>query len=188
VGAFIALSLIVYAADPHAANTGARAVPTLSATATATAASRPAPRASARVPVSPSATPRKPHFPPETLAAFRAFASTGDASEVHQVGAGSEGLPSCPVPNIYVTVNRALTGKTLEADLSAFFVQSGLINTRCQAFLFAYHSQSDYQANRNNGYTAGRVALTDTGSGSQQNLEVDTGAATSTQTQFDFNF
>jgi hypothetical protein len=69
-------------------------------------------------------------------------------------------------------------------------VQSGLLNSQCQAFVFAYHSKADYQANQNNGYTAGRVALTNTGSGSGRNLEVDTGSVVSIteQTAFDFNF
>lgn len=192
VGAFVALALIVYAADPHAAGSGAHSAPTPTATATVPAASRPVPTASARAAVSPSTTRHKDRFPPTTLAAFRAFAATGDASQVHQVGAGSEGLPSCPEPNIYVTVNGGLSPKTLEADLSAFFVQSGLINSPCQAFLFAYHSHSDYQAHLGDGYTVGRLALTNTGSGAQRNLEVDVGAVTSEaynmQTQFDFNF
>jgi hypothetical protein len=132
---------------------------------------------------------REPSFPPTTLAGFRAFAATGDASQVHQVATSSEGLPSCPEPNSYVTVSPALTGKALEADLSAFFVQSGFLSSQCQAFVFAYHSMSDYQANKDNGFTAGRVALTtNSGSSPQFNLEVDTGSATSEQTEFDFNF
>ncbi len=53
-------------------------------------------------------------------------------------------------------------------------------------------SQSDYQAHLGDGYTVGRVAITNTGSGSQRNLEVDVGEVTSEsynmQTQFDFNF
>jgi hypothetical protein len=116
----------------------------------------------------------KPGFPPKTLAAFRAFAATGDASQVHRVATASDGLPSCPEPSIYVTVSRALTGRALEADLSAFFVQSGLINSHCQAFVFAFHGRHDYRVHRNDGYTAGRVALTtNAGSGSRHNLEVD---------------
>lgn len=190
VGAFIALSLVVYAADPHAAGSGAHSAPTPAATGITPAASRPVPKASISVVASPSPTLHKPSFPPTTLAAFRAFASTGDASQVHQVGTSSEGLPSCPEPNIYVTINPALNGKALEADLSAFFVQKGLINNSCQAFLFAYHT--DYQAHLHNGYTVGRVALTNTGPGSQRNLEVDVGEVTSdsynVQAQFEFNF
>jgi len=122
------------------------------------------------------------------LADFRVFAATGDASDVHQVGTSSDGLPSCPEPSIYVTVSPALTVRELEADLSAFFVQSGLVNSRCQAFVFAYHSLNDYKANVNNGYTAGRVALTNTGPGLQRNLEVDAGDVLDFPAQFDFNF
>jgi hypothetical protein len=67
-----------------------------------------------------------------------------------------------------------LSGRTLQADLSAFFVQNGLLASQCQAFVFAYDRRSAYLANRNDGYTAGRVALTNN-SGSERNLEVDTG-------------
>jgi hypothetical protein len=187
VGALIVLSLIVYVADPH----GTHLAPIPAAGATATAASRPASTIAATVAVSSPKTAHKPRFPPRTLAGFRAFAATGDASQVHQVSSSNEGLQSCPERNIYVTINPALTGQTLEADLSAFFVQSRLINSQCQAFVFAYHSENDYQAHQNDGYTAGRVALT-TGSGSQRNLEVDVGEVTSEvnnlQAQFSFNF
>lgn len=130
----------------------------------------------------------KPGFPPTTLAGFQSFAATGDASQVHQVASGSEGLPSCPEPNFDVTVSPSLTGRALEADLSAFFVQQGVLSSQCQAFVFAYHSESDYQAHKDDGFTAGRVALTTTGTGSQMNIEVDTGSATNTQAEFDFNF
>jgi hypothetical protein len=145
---------------------------------------------SATVAASSPAVARKPSFPPKTLAAFRAFAATGDASRVHQIATSNEGLPSCPKPNIEVTVSRGVTGKALEADLAAFFVQNGLVGNQCGAFVFAYHSKSDYEANQNNGYTAGRVALTiNSGGGPQRNLEVDAGDATSMQqAQFDFNF
>ncbi len=128
----------------------------------------------------------KPGFPPKTLAAFRAFAATGDASQVHRVATSSDGLPSCPEPSIYVTVSRALTGRALEADLSAFFVQNGLINSHCQAFVFAYHSRRDYRAHRDDGYTAGRVALTtNAASGPKYNLEVDAGDVYNFPAEFD---
>jgi len=123
------------------------------------------------------------------LAAFRAFAATGDASQVQQVATASDGLPSCPQPSISVTVSPALTGKALEADLSSFFVQNGLLGNQCGAVVFAYHSMSDYQANKNNFFTAGRVILSNnSGSSPQFNLEVDTGSATNEATEFDFNF
>lgn len=189
VGAFAALSVIVYATNPHAANGGAHPVSAPGATATARATLRPASTTSAPVAAASAATSRRPSFPPETLAAFRAFAATGDASEVHQVGTSTEGLPSCPEPNIYVTVSPALTVRELEADLSAFFVQRGLLNSQCQAFVFAFHSRSDYQANINNGYTAGRVALTtNSGPDLKRNLEVDAGDVYDFPAQFDFNF
>jgi len=189
VGAFIALSVVVYAANPHAANSGAHPKSSPAATNAATATPRPVSTTSAPVTAASSTTARKPSFPPRTLAAFRTFAATGDASEVHQVGSSTEGLPSCPDLNIYVTVSPGLTTRELEADLSAFFVQSGLLNNQCQAFVFAFHSRSDYQANNNNGYTAGRVALTmNSGSGPQHNLEVDAGDVYNFPAQFDFNF
>lgn len=125
-------------------------------------------------------------FPPNTLAAFRAFAATGDASQVTQVASVTDGLPTCPQPALYVTVSSGLSGRALEADLSAFFAQKGLLNNRCGAVVFAYHSESDYRANRDNGFTAGRVIIT--ASGSQLNLEVDAGSATSEQSEFEFNF
>jgi hypothetical protein len=187
VGVFIALCVIIYAINPHAANGGAH--PTSAPPSTATPTPSPVSTTSAPGTAASPTTIRKPRFPPKTLAAFRAFAATGDASEVHQVGSSTEGLPSCPVPNIYVTVSPGLTIRELEADLSAFFVQSGLLNSQCQAFVFAFHSSSDYRANKNNGYTAGRVALTmNSGSGPQHNLEVDAGGVYDFPAQFDFNF
>jgi hypothetical protein len=147
-----------------------------------------APTASATAAASAPATAHKPSFPPKTLADFRAFAATGDASQVHEVRSTTGGLPSCPDPIIYVTISPAVTGRALEADLSAFFVQQGLLSSQCQPVVFAYHSMSDYLANRDNGYTAGRVCVSSTGSGSQLNLEVDAGAVTNQQAEFDFNF
>lgn len=189
IGAFMALSIIVYATNPHAANGGAHPVSAPAATVTAAPTLRPASTTSAPVAAASSTTARKPSFAPKTLAAFRTFAATGDASKVHQVGTSSEGLPSCPEPNIYVTVSPALTVRELEADLSAFFVQSGLLNSQCQAFVFAFHSKNDYQANINNGYTAGRVALTtNSGPDLQRNLEVDAGDVYDFPAQFDLNF
>jgi hypothetical protein len=135
------------------------------------------------------ATASRSEFPPKTLAAFRAFAATGDASQVHRVATTSDGLPSCPEPTIYATVSRALTGRALEADLSAFFMQSGLINSRCQAFVFAFHGRRDYRVHRNDGYTAGRVALTtNSDTGPRYNLEVDAGDVYNFPAEFDFNF
>jgi hypothetical protein len=129
-------------------------------------------------------------FPPTSLADFRAFAATGDASKVHPVGTSSEGQRSCPETTIYVTVSPALSGRTLEADLSAFFVHSGLINSPCPASVYAYYSRSEYQADSDGGYTAGSVALTM--SEGQGNLAVDTGNVTSgtynIKSQFNFNF
>jgi hypothetical protein len=188
VGAFAVLSIIVYAANPHAANGGAHLVSAPTATARATlgpvsATSAPAPAASSTTAAG------EPSFPPKTLAAFRAFAASGDASEVHQIGTSTEGLPSCPEPNIYVTVSPRLTVRELEADLSAFFVQSGLLSSQCQAFVFAFHSRSDYQANINNGYTARSVALTtNSGPGPKRNLEVDVGDVYNFPVEFNFSF
>ena len=167
--------------------------PSAAPAAAPSSASSSAPSSAApAITASPVATASKPAFPPKTLAAFRAFAATGDASEVHQVGTSSEGTSSCPESNIYVLVSPKLSGRTLEADLSAFFVQTGLINSNCQAFVFAYHSKGDYQAHQDDGYTAGRVALTNNSSGPPRNLEVDTGEVTSETfnqlSEFDFNF
>jgi len=128
----------------------------------------------------------KSSFPPKTLAAFLAFAATGDASQVTQVASTTVGLATCPQPSVDVIVSSGLSDRMLAADLSAFFVQEGFTNNQCGAVVFAYHSESDYQANQNNGFTAGRVITT--ANGSQLNLEVDTGAATAEQSEFDFNF
>ena len=147
-----------------------------------------APTTSATIAASAPQGAGKPKFPPMTLADFRAFAATGDASQVHQVASSTEGLPSCPEPNFYVTVSSGLTPKEVEADLSAFFVQQGLLGNRCGAFVFAFHSEADYQAHQNDGYTVGRVDLDTNGGASQGNLEVDAGDVTSVQAEFHFNF
>ena len=84
------------------------------------AASPSTPAAPAQTQTAAAANPavaNKPGFPPKTLADFRAFAATGDPSQVQQIATSTEGLPSCPEPNIYVTVSPGLTGKALEADL-----------------------------------------------------------------------
>lgn len=150
----------------------------------------PVPSASSAVAASPVA--QKPVFPPKTMADFRAFAATGDASQVHQLTTSTQGSGSCPSRNVYVMVSQKLAGRALEADLSAFFVQTGLVSGQCQAFVFADHSRSDYRSHLNDGFTAGRVALTNSGSGSQRNLEVDTGEVTAEnydqQSEFDFSF
>lgn len=200
IGAFIILSLIVHAVDPNATDRKSHTPSAASSSITASATSRPVPTPAVKD-AKPAVAVRTPSaaatkravaigasFPPKTVAEFRAFAATGDASQVHEVGTASEGSPSCPTPNIYVTVSPALTGRTLEADLSAFFLQNGLLASQCQAFVFAYHSQSDYLANRNDGFTAGRVAVTNNYGSPKWNLEVDTGSAWSRQTQFDFNY
>lgn len=194
VGAFIALTLIFHAVDPNPGNGGAHPAPTPTAAAAATTTNAPRPTSAASTTAArsrPTAS-HKLNFPPKTLVAFRTFAATGDASQIHKIATSSEGLPSCPEPDIFVTVNPALTARTLEADLSAYFVQSGLIGNRCQAFLFAYHSRHDYRAHLNDGFTVGSVALTDIGSGSQFNLEVDVGEVTSEvnnlRSRFEFNF
>jgi hypothetical protein len=132
----------------------------------------------------------KASFPPKSLAAFKAFAATGNASNVHTVGTSSTGQKSCPDTTIYVTVSPGLGGRALEADLSAFFEHSGLINNPCPASVYAYYSKSQYQADSDSGYTAGSVVLT--ASATQSNLEVDTGNVTSdtnnVKSQFHFNF
>ncbi len=139
---------------------------------------------------SPVATASKPSFPPKTLAAFRAFAATGDASEVTQVGFVSNGLPSCPEPTYYVTIPSSLGVRAVEADLSAFFVQkNGFASNACGgAVVFAYHSLSDYNPNKGNGFTAGRVIVTTNSPGPPYNLEVDAGADLSPTGWFSFNF
>lgn len=161
-----------------------RAASTAGVTIRKLASTPPADAASPR-----STTPGKPAFPPKNLASFRAFAATGDPAQVRQIGTSSEGLPSCPTRNIYVTVSPRLRGRMLEADLSAFFLRSGLIGSQCQAFVFAFHGQHDYRAHQNDGYTSGHVALTNN-RGSQRNLEVDTGEVTSvlSSPRVDFNF
>jgi hypothetical protein len=188
IGAFILLSIIVYAVDPHAANSTKNAAPSPTATTTQPAAATP--RASSESAA--TTTARGPEFPPKTLASFRAFAATGDAKQVHQIGRREAGLPSCPDTNVYVTVSRAISGRALEADLSAFVVQKGLLGNRCQAFVFAFHSHRDYRAHLNDGYTVGRVAITtNSGSGPPDNLELDIGNVSQVmgvKGQFNFNF
>ena len=149
----------------------------------------PAAASAATVSASHAAVAAKPGFPPTTLAGFQSFAATGDASQLHEVASVSEGLPSCPQPNRIVTASPEVTGRALEADLSAYFVQNGLLSNQCGAVVFAYHSMSDYQANKDNGFTAGRVILSNNGgSDPQLNLEVDAGSATNMQAEFDFDF
>ncbi len=153
------------------------AAPSSAASAVITAAASPARAA-------------KPAFPPSSLAAFRAFAATGDASEVTQVGFVSNGLPSCPEPTYYVTIPSSLGVRAVEADLSAFFVQkNGFASNACGgAVVFAYHSLSDYNANKGNFFTAGRVIVGTNSPGPPYNLEVDAGSDLSPTGSFNFNF
>ncbi len=130
-------------------------------------------------------------YPPKSLADFKAFADTGNAGKVQPVGTSSAGQRSCPDTTIFVTVTPGLSGRPLEADLSAFFVHSGLISNQCPASVYAYYSKSEYQADSaGGGYTAGSVALTV--SGGQSNLAVDTGSVTSgtddVKSQLNFSF
>jgi len=134
-----------------------------------------------------SGAPARVIFPPATLAEFQALAKTGNAGAVHEIHFSNEGLPSCPTPTIDVTVSQSPTGRALQADLAAFFEYNGLSSSRCQAFVYAFNSRGDYLAHQDDGYTAGRVALTND-SGSQRNLEVDTGSVYSPQSQFNFNY
>jgi hypothetical protein len=147
----------------------------------------PAPHASATT--APAAA-TSPAFPPASLAAFKAFAATGDASEITQVGFVSNGLPSCPEPTYYVTIPSSLGVRAVEADLSAFFVQkNGFASNACGgAVVFAYHSLSDYNANKGNLFTAGRVIVTTNSPGPPYNLEVDAGPDLSPTGSFSFNF
>ena len=138
-------------------------------------------------PASPGA---KVSFPPQSLAAFKAFAGTGHAGQVQPVGTSSAGQRSCPDTTVFVTVPTGLTGRPLEADLSAFFVHSGFLGNQCPASVYAYYSKSQYQADGDLGFTAGSVVLTV--SDTQSNLEVQTGVSTpdtdSVKSQFSFNF
>jgi hypothetical protein len=190
IGAVILLSAIVHFTDPNAASSGNHAAPTPTPTSTRSASASASHGASGKTA---TVVRQKPGFPPKTLSAFRAFAATGDASQIHEVKYQETGLPSCPEPQYIVAVSRAITGRALEADLSAFFMQHGLISDHCQAFVFAFHSRRDYKAHTDDGYTVGRVALTtNSASGSSLNLEVDVGNITRApidmKTQFDFNF
>jgi hypothetical protein len=200
IGAFIILGLIVHAVDPQATSNSTSS-PSAAPAATvatphkvstsvapaATAAATPHKVSTSATATSRQATSARQDFPPTTLAGFQALAATGHASEVHEIHVTSEGLPSCPTPTIDVTVSPVLSARALQADLAAFFQQHGLTASQCQAFVYAFHSRSDYQAHQNDGYTAGRVALTNN-SGSQRNLEVDTGSVYNQQTQFNFNY
>jgi hypothetical protein len=201
----IVLSLIVHAIDPTGTSgdksgTTGQAKPSATApTTTGTVASQsvspsPASHSASASPASkPSLAASRPTarvraaFPPRALAGFKALADTGDAGAVRQVAFSSEGLPACPSPTYSVAVSQKLTGRALQADLAAFFENKDLTSSQCQAFVYAYHSRADYLENQNNGYTAGRVALTND-SGSQNNLELDTGSVYDVQSQFDFNY
>jgi hypothetical protein len=141
----------------------------------------PAPQASAN-----TSAPVAAVFPPASLAAFRAFAATGDAAQVTKVGFTNEGLASCPDPTYSVTVPRSLGVRAVEADLSAFFVQAGLLGNQCGPVVFAFHSKA--QADAGNGYTAGRVIITTNSPGPPWNLEVDAGSAVSEAGSFNFDF
>jgi hypothetical protein len=156
---------------------GPSSAPSSTASAVITAAASPARAA-------------KPAFPPATLAAFQAFAAVGDASEVTQVGFVNNGAPSCPEPTYYVTIPSSLGVRAVEADLSAFFVQkNGFASNACGgAVVFAYHSLSDYNANKGNAFTAGRVIVETNSPGPPYNLEVDAGSALSPAGSFNFNF
>jgi hypothetical protein len=125
-------------------------------------------------------------FPPASLAAFRAFAATGDAAQVTQVGFTNDGLSSCPDPTYDVTIPQSLGVRAVEADLSAFFVQAGLLGNQCGPVVFAFYSKA--QANAGNGYTAGRVIITTNSPGPPWNLEVDAGGDVSPAGSFNFNF
>jgi hypothetical protein len=184
VGAVAVLSLLLYTASSPAASKGRHPGPQTSLSAHHRHSSRPGPGAA----LSPQ-TASNPLFPPRTLAGFRRFASSGNATQVHQISRVSLGLSSCPTPTFYVTVSPRLGVRAVEADLSAFFLDKGLLAGQCQAFVFAFHSRHDYEEHRNNGYTVGRVALTN-GSGSQRTLEVDRGSSALgiPQAQFDFSF
>jgi hypothetical protein len=170
VGGLVLISVIASVASSHNGVTKAPA-PHASATTAPAAATSPA-------------------FPPASLAAFKAFAATGDASEITQVGFVSNGLPSCPEPTYYVTIPSSLGVRAVEADLSAFFVQkNGFASNACGgAVVFAYHSLSDYNANKSNVFTAGRVIVTKNSPGPPYNLEVDAGADLSPTGSFSFNF
>jgi hypothetical protein len=141
----------------------------------------PAPQASSK-----TSAPVVASFPPGTLAAFRAFAATGDAAQVTQVGFTNEGLSSCPDPTYDVTIPKSLGVRAVEADLAAFFVQAGLLGNQCQPTVFAFYSKA--QADAGNGYTAGRVIITTNSPGPPWNLEVDAGSDVSQAGSFNFNF
>jgi hypothetical protein len=170
VGAIVLIIIIASVASSHNGVTKAPAPHASATTAPAAATSR--------------------AFPPASLAAFKAFAATGDASEITQVGFVSNGLPSCPEPTYYVTIPSSLGVRAVEADLSAFFVQkNGFASNACGgAVVFAYHSLSDYNANKGNVFTAGRVIVTTNSPGPPYNLEVDAGADLSPTGSFNFNF
>jgi hypothetical protein len=141
----------------------------------------PAPQASTK-----TSAPVAAVFPPASLAAFRAFAATGDAAQVTRVGFTNEGLPSCPDPTYDVTVPQSLGVRVVEADLSAFFVQAGLLGNQCAPVVFAFYSKA--QADAGNGYTAGRVIVTTNSPGPPWNLEVDAGGDAFPAGSFNFNF
>jgi len=117
---------------------------------------------------------RDSRYPPTTLNQFKAFAGTGDSTAIHAFFSDTKGSPSCPKPNISATADPGVTGRQLEADESAFFLQRGLVDQPCSAFLFLFHSQTETD---DNGFTVGRVNMDVPMSGATHTIEVDTGDA-----------
>lgn len=89
------------------------------------------------------------------LVKFRAFAASGDPTQLSVFATASKGLPSCPDLNVYATVSPSVTGSALAHDMAALFVQRGLLGSSCPfAGLYVFHSPSE---NNGGGYTAGAV-------------------------------
>lgn len=191
VGGVILLVIIIGVATGNnggsttttAATTSTAAAPPTTQQAASVPTITQAPAPSTSTPALPrTTTPAAPLFPPRSIADFKAFAQTGDASAIHAFASDSKGLPSCPTPNLYATANPGITGRQLEADESAFFVERGLLDQPCSAFLFLFNSPTEDQSG---GYTVGRVAVDGTTSDSRRNLEVDTSVSSES---FNFNF
>lgn len=124
----------------------------------------------------PTATPRPVAYPPQTKADLIGLAAKGDASQMHEFHSDSVGLADCPQPKRDVIVASTLTGQQLAEDLLAYFYAQQL-NNDCGSVVFAYHSQGE--ANAGNGYTAGSVNLSATGS--QHTLTIDIGSVDNPQ-------
>ena len=129
------------------------------------------------------------HYPPENYQQLVALGASGDSSVFQPFDPRSEGLDSCPQPNVDVIVPRTLTGQALAADLLAEFAQITPFRNNCGAAVFGYFDQSEASGDGPlaGAYTAGRVRLDPVDSNGKHPIEVDVGSAVS-ETSFSLEY